>query len=137
MSEMSEQELRDLPVTVDLVTAGRAFGLGRTKSTNWRAPGSSRAPSCGSARGTASARRTSCARPGCRGRMDRQPPSPRSQSATARRMAPQNPAEQKRPSPSLSTRPCARTAILGLFTFGHGLPGLSGERLADDGGGLG
>ena len=32
MSEMSEQELRDLPVTVDLVTAGRAFGLGRTKS---------------------------------------------------------------------------------------------------------
>ena len=27
---MSMAELRELPVTVDLVTAGRAFGLGRT-----------------------------------------------------------------------------------------------------------
>jgi hypothetical protein len=32
MPGMSEQELRGLPVTVDLETAGRAFGLGRTKS---------------------------------------------------------------------------------------------------------
>ena len=30
--EMSEQELRSLPVSVDLETAGRAFGFGRTKS---------------------------------------------------------------------------------------------------------
>jgi hypothetical protein len=30
--EMSEQELRSLPVSVDLETAGRAFGLGRTKA---------------------------------------------------------------------------------------------------------
>jgi len=30
--EMSLDELRALPVAVDLVTAGRAFGLGRTKS---------------------------------------------------------------------------------------------------------
>lgn len=29
---MTEQELRDLPLTVDLVTAGRAHGLGRTIS---------------------------------------------------------------------------------------------------------
>lgn len=29
---MSEPELRALPVTVDLKTAGRAFGFGRTKS---------------------------------------------------------------------------------------------------------
>lgn len=34
MSEltMSVDELRTLPVSVDLVTAGRAFGLGRTKA---------------------------------------------------------------------------------------------------------
>lgn len=32
MTGMTEQELRDLPVTVDLETAGRAFGLGRTKA---------------------------------------------------------------------------------------------------------
>lgn len=30
--EMSEAELLSLPVSVDLVTAGRAFGLGRTKA---------------------------------------------------------------------------------------------------------
>lgn len=30
--EMSLKELLALPVTFDLVTAGRAFGLGRTKS---------------------------------------------------------------------------------------------------------
>jgi hypothetical protein len=29
---MSVDELRALPVSVDLVTAGRAFGLGRTKA---------------------------------------------------------------------------------------------------------
>lgn len=29
---MTETELRDLPLTVDLVTAGRAHGLGRTIS---------------------------------------------------------------------------------------------------------
>jgi hypothetical protein len=31
-SQMSAEELLALPVSVDLVTAGRAFGLGRTKS---------------------------------------------------------------------------------------------------------
>jgi hypothetical protein len=31
-SQMSTEELLALPVSVDLVTAGRAFGLGRTKS---------------------------------------------------------------------------------------------------------
>ncbi len=30
--EMTLQELLELPVSVDLVTAGRAFGLGRTRS---------------------------------------------------------------------------------------------------------
>lgn len=30
--QMSKDELLALPVSVDLVTAGRAFGLGRTKS---------------------------------------------------------------------------------------------------------
>lgn len=30
--EMTVEELRTLPVSVDLVTAGRAFGLGRTVS---------------------------------------------------------------------------------------------------------
>ncbi len=30
--EMSLDELRALPLTVDVVTAGRAFGLGRTKA---------------------------------------------------------------------------------------------------------
>ncbi len=30
--EMSPDELRALPVSVDLATAGRAFGFGRTKS---------------------------------------------------------------------------------------------------------
>ena len=30
--EMSLEELRALPVSVDLTTAGRAFGLGRTKA---------------------------------------------------------------------------------------------------------
>lgn len=29
---MSVEELQALPVTVDLATAGRAFGMGRTKS---------------------------------------------------------------------------------------------------------
>jgi hypothetical protein len=32
IQEMSPAELRKLPVSVDLTTAGRAFGLGRTKS---------------------------------------------------------------------------------------------------------
>jgi hypothetical protein len=32
MVEMSEQELRSLPVSVDLETAARAFGLGRTRA---------------------------------------------------------------------------------------------------------
>ena len=32
MQEMSLDELLGLPVTMDLPTAGRAFGLGRTKS---------------------------------------------------------------------------------------------------------
>lgn len=32
MIKMSPEELLDLPVSVDLVTAGRAFGLGRTKA---------------------------------------------------------------------------------------------------------
>jgi hypothetical protein len=31
-SQMTKEELLALPVSVDLVTAGRAFGLGRTKS---------------------------------------------------------------------------------------------------------
>lgn len=31
-SQMSVADLRALPVSVDLVTAGRAFGLGRTKA---------------------------------------------------------------------------------------------------------
>ncbi len=30
--EMTEDELRELPVSVDLVTAGRCFGIGRTKA---------------------------------------------------------------------------------------------------------
>ena len=30
--EMSEEELLALPVSVDITTAGRAFGLGRTKA---------------------------------------------------------------------------------------------------------
>jgi hypothetical protein len=30
--KMQKEELLALPVTVDLVTAGRAFGLGRTRS---------------------------------------------------------------------------------------------------------
>ena len=30
--EMTEAELHALPVSIDLTTAGRAFGLGRTKS---------------------------------------------------------------------------------------------------------
>ena len=32
VKQMSTEELLGLPVTVDLETAGRAFGLGRTKS---------------------------------------------------------------------------------------------------------
>lgn len=32
MLHMTMDELRNLPVSVDLVTAGRAFGLGRTKA---------------------------------------------------------------------------------------------------------
>jgi hypothetical protein len=32
VKEMSRAELLALPVSVDLVTAGRAFGLGRTKA---------------------------------------------------------------------------------------------------------
>lgn len=31
-TQMSREELLALPVSVDLVTAGRAFGLGRTRS---------------------------------------------------------------------------------------------------------
>jgi hypothetical protein len=31
-TQMSMDELRSLPVSVDLATAGRAFGLGRTKA---------------------------------------------------------------------------------------------------------
>ena len=32
MNRMSLEELRKLPVSVDLATAGRAFGIGRTKA---------------------------------------------------------------------------------------------------------
>jgi hypothetical protein len=32
IESMSSVELRNLPSVIDLVTAGRAFGLGRTKS---------------------------------------------------------------------------------------------------------
>lgn len=32
MKQMTREELLKLPVSVDLATAGRAFGLGRTKS---------------------------------------------------------------------------------------------------------
>jgi hypothetical protein len=32
IKSLSAAELRDLPTAVDIVTAGRAFGIGRTKS---------------------------------------------------------------------------------------------------------
>jgi hypothetical protein len=39
METMSIEELRRLPTTVDVVTAGRAFGLGRAKAYRLAAEG--------------------------------------------------------------------------------------------------